>query len=170
VLLCLCLMLPVDLTAVPRSHSMLLMPCASQELPAPQLMQAHLALQPQLPELGAQDSTCPPPPTAVALIQSSCDAGSPPPLAESSEVAAVIAQAPAPAPAQTDSPRVLLPAGPPFSAAGYSSSTLSELLICGSDDIQAGIDSPRSRAAQRRSMTPLPSRSHAGAPGPGKAV
>lgn len=173
------MLLSVLTAAVPRTHSVMLVPCASQELPAPQLMQANLqVLQPPLPELDAQHSTCseaaaPGQPqggsdATPSLIQSGWCADSPTPLAMRPEVEGVTAQAQAQAHALTVSPRVVLPTEP-FSA-GYSN-TLSELMLSNSsDDIQAGIDSPRSSAAHRHSVTLLPSRSHAGTPGPGKAV
>jgi hypothetical protein len=60
-------------------------------------------------------------------------------------------------------------------AAVYSStvcnSSTGKLMVV-PDDVQAGMDSPRalSRAAQRRSVTPVPPRSRAGTPGPARKV
>lgn len=166
--------------AVRRTRSMMLMPCASQELPAPQLMQVELPLRSPLPVLSALASTCSPAAqhnqpedTISSLCQTDnsqdaahAQAASPTSLATLMEVTTV----------GVIDGSSMPPASGPFpaaAAAGFET----PLHVLGNlpDAVQSGIDSPRaaSRAGHRRSMTPLPplgTGSCAGTPAPGKVV
>lgn len=162
---------------------MMLVPCASQELPAPQLMQVELPLRSPLPvlsALAAQHTSQPADqfnfPKPLSLTPAASQAADTPALS-ALDMDATDEQAPdfngcdlgSVMVASTDCGGRSSPVSG-LVAAVYNSS-MGELMDM-PDDVQAGIDSPRplSRAGQRRSVTDLPQRSRAGTPGPASKV
>lgn len=132
------------------------MPCASQELPAPQLMQVEVPLRSTLPVLSALASTCTPAAQLPAATPLLLDMPlSPTPAAAARSPLGLVHLA-----LVQDTPGVSVPAGPTNS---LSISCLQDI-----DDIQAGLDSPRalSRAGFRRSVTPMLPGSRVGTPAP----
>jgi hypothetical protein len=164
---------------------MMLVPCASQELPAPQLMQVQLPLRsplPMLSALAAQHTSQPADhfPEPLSLTPAASQAADTPGLSaldmEATEEQAAGTAAGTPADFNGRDLDSVMVAG--IDRAGRSSpvsglvaavynSSVGDLMDM-PDDVQAGIDSPRalSRAGHRCSVTPLPPRSRAGTPGP----
>jgi hypothetical protein len=182
------------LPAVRRTRSMMLVPCASQELPAPQLM--HLELHPRspLPALSTLAGTFDAPSADLHVTThgrcptSVSDTGLTPTHQQHQVHEATAASntgthmaSTLPAMGSMAALQGVMVMQPVIQAAATAAAadqaasgahmshgagpTLSELLQV-PDDIQAGLDSPiaMSRAGYRRSLAPLPPRSLTGTP------
>lgn len=148
--------------AVHRTRSMMLVPCASQELPAPQLMQVELPARSPLPALSALANTCTPAPAQPTTCQS-LD------LLDTAALPGVGATCLPLTPVATSLASGLSAEGGRFDAASAEARAqagpaqpagneyLMEEVQQMPDDVQAGLDSPRElhRGGHRRSMTPL---------------